>query len=97
MVDQGLNVGIVVGVITPCGSENYSYGKTVLSGDQAVDENTIFETVSIGKVFTALLLADMFSRGTQLTYNHLARRRFLIKPMRRIGYVSEVRGGSTVA
>jgi D-alanyl-D-alanine-carboxypeptidase/D-alanyl-D-alanine-endopeptidase len=62
-VDQGLNVGIVVGIVTPCGREVYAYGKTVLSGGQAVDENTVFEIGSIGKTFTALLLADMIERN----------------------------------
>jgi D-alanyl-D-alanine-carboxypeptidase/D-alanyl-D-alanine-endopeptidase len=63
MVDHGVNVGIVVGIVTPCGRETYSYGKTMLSGDQSVDEDTVFEIGSIGKVFTALLLADMVERG----------------------------------
>jgi D-alanyl-D-alanine-carboxypeptidase/D-alanyl-D-alanine-endopeptidase len=58
-VNQGLNVGIVVGIVTPCGRETYAYGYTDLSGSQAVDENTVFEIGSIGKTFTALLLADM--------------------------------------
>ena len=62
-VDQGRNVGIVVGIVNPCGSEIFSYGKTALSGGQDVDENTVFEIGSIGKVFTALLLADMLQRG----------------------------------
>ena len=62
-VDQGFNVGIVVGIVTPCGREVYAYGKTALSGGQAVDENTVFEIGSIGKTFTALLLADMVKRN----------------------------------
>jgi D-alanyl-D-alanine-carboxypeptidase/D-alanyl-D-alanine-endopeptidase len=62
-VDQGLNVGIVVGIVTPCGTETYAYGETELSGGQPVDENTVFEIGSTGKVFTALLLADMVERN----------------------------------
>jgi D-alanyl-D-alanine-carboxypeptidase/D-alanyl-D-alanine-endopeptidase len=62
-VDQGLNVGIVVGIVTPCGREVYAYGRTALSGGQPVDENTVFEIGSIGKTFTALLLADMVERN----------------------------------
>jgi D-alanyl-D-alanine-carboxypeptidase/D-alanyl-D-alanine-endopeptidase len=61
-VDQGLNVGIVVGIVTPYGREIYSYGYTDLSASQPVDENTVFEIGSIGKTFTALLLADMVER-----------------------------------
>jgi len=62
-VDQGLNVGIVVGIVTPCGTEIYAYGETELSGGQPVDENTIFEIGSTGKPFTAILLADMVERN----------------------------------
>jgi D-alanyl-D-alanine-carboxypeptidase/D-alanyl-D-alanine-endopeptidase len=58
-VDEGLNVGIVVGIVAPCGREIYAYGYTDLSASQPVDENTVFEIGSIGKTFTALLLADM--------------------------------------
>jgi D-alanyl-D-alanine-carboxypeptidase/D-alanyl-D-alanine-endopeptidase len=62
-VDQGSNVGIVAGIVNPCGREVFSYGKTALTGGQEVNENTVFEIGSIGKVFTALLLADMVQVG----------------------------------
>jgi D-alanyl-D-alanine-carboxypeptidase/D-alanyl-D-alanine-endopeptidase len=62
-VDQGLNVGLVVGIVAPCGSEFFSYGTTMLSAGQPVDEHTIFDIGSIGKTFTAILLADMVNRG----------------------------------
>ncbi len=62
-VDKGLNVGLVVGIVAPCGSEFYAYGTTMLDGGQPVDENTIFDIGSIGKTFTAILLADMVGRG----------------------------------
>jgi D-alanyl-D-alanine-carboxypeptidase/D-alanyl-D-alanine-endopeptidase len=62
-VDQGLNVGIVVGIVNPCGREVFSYGKTAMTGGQAVDENTVFEIGSISKVFTATLLAEMDQLG----------------------------------
>jgi D-alanyl-D-alanine-carboxypeptidase/D-alanyl-D-alanine-endopeptidase len=65
-VDDGLNAGIVVGIVTPCGRETYAYGQTDLSGGQFVDENTVFEIGSIGKTFTALLLADMVERNEVL-------------------------------
>jgi D-alanyl-D-alanine-carboxypeptidase/D-alanyl-D-alanine-endopeptidase len=44
-------VSLVVGLIGPGGRRVVSYGK--------VDGNTLFEIGSVGKVFTALLLADM--------------------------------------
>jgi CubicO group peptidase (beta-lactamase class C family) len=62
-VDQDLNIGIVVGIVNPCGREFFSYGKTAKSEGQDVDEDTVFEIGSIGKVFTALLLADMVEYG----------------------------------
>jgi serine-type D-Ala-D-Ala carboxypeptidase/endopeptidase len=65
-VDDGLNAGIVVGIVTPCGKEIFAYGQTDLSGGQSVDENTVFEIGSIGKTFTALLLADMVERNEVL-------------------------------
>lgn len=58
-VDQGLNVGIVLGKTAACGRETYAYGYSSLSGGHALDENSLFELGSIGKVFTALLLSDM--------------------------------------
>jgi D-alanyl-D-alanine-carboxypeptidase/D-alanyl-D-alanine-endopeptidase len=63
LVDQGINPGIVVGAVAPCGREVYAYGKADLAGNQAVDENSVFEIGSIGKIFTAVLLADMVARG----------------------------------
>jgi serine-type D-Ala-D-Ala carboxypeptidase/endopeptidase len=62
-VDDGINVGLVVGIVAPCGSEFYYSGTTTLNGNQPVDENTIFDIGSIGKTFTAILLADMVERG----------------------------------
>ncbi|UCF61432.1 MAG: beta-lactamase family protein [Anaerolineaceae bacterium] len=62
-VDQGLNVGIVVGVVTPCGTETYAYGEMELAGGQPVNENTVFEIGSTSKPFTAILLADMVERS----------------------------------
>jgi CubicO group peptidase (beta-lactamase class C family) len=68
-VDQGLNAGIVVGIVSPCGREVYTYGTKTTEGGGAVDEKTLFETGSIGKTFTALLLADMVERGELSFYD----------------------------
>ena len=58
-VDNGINTGIVVGVLDPTGTHYYNYGLKSLKTKEAVDENSIFEIGSISKTFTGLLLADM--------------------------------------
>lgn len=62
-VDHRDNVGIVVGIVNPSGTEYYSYGKTVIYGNQTPNENTVFEIGSLTKAFTSILLADMVERG----------------------------------
>jgi CubicO group peptidase (beta-lactamase class C family) len=62
-IDLGLNVGIVVGVVSASGVEFYADGYLSASRADKVDERTVFETGSVGKTFTALLLADAVGRG----------------------------------
>ncbi|HOW66013.1 MAG TPA: serine hydrolase [Candidatus Paceibacterota bacterium] len=57
-VDYGYCPSIVVGLMNTNGCAYFSYGNVDLDGGPAVDENTLFETGSIGKVFTTTLLAD---------------------------------------
>ena len=61
-VDNGLHPALFVGIIDENKTEYYYYGHTTY-GEDAIDENTIFEIGSISKVFTSLLLADMVERG----------------------------------
>jgi serine-type D-Ala-D-Ala carboxypeptidase/endopeptidase len=56
-------VGLVVGLITPEGRRVISHGSLAQSDPRRLDGDTIFEIGSVGKVFTALLLADMVQRG----------------------------------
>ncbi|MEM7086937.1 MAG: serine hydrolase [Bacteroidota bacterium] len=62
-VDNAINTGIVVGVISSKGITYYSYGVKSLKTNELVDENSIFEIGSISKTFTGLLLADMVVKG----------------------------------
>lgn len=62
-VDNAINTGIVVGLITADGTAYYSYGVKSLKSNQLVDENSVFEIGSISKTFTGTLLADMVVKG----------------------------------
>lgn len=56
-------VGIVIGVIGPQGRRVISYGHLGQGDPRPLDGDTGFEIGSVGKVFTALLLADMVQKG----------------------------------
>ena len=56
-------IGIVVGVITPQGRRVISHGAFAQGDPRRLDGDTVFEIASVGKVFTALALADMVQRG----------------------------------
>lgn len=57
--ENGINTGIVVGVITPDGVIYFSSGVKSLKTNEPVDHNSVFEIGSISKTFTGILLADM--------------------------------------
>jgi CubicO group peptidase (beta-lactamase class C family) len=56
------SVGMAVALITPTGRRFVTYGRRAEGGD-AVTADTVFESGSITKVFTALLLAEAVRRG----------------------------------
>lgn len=62
-IANGVNTGIVVGVINSDGTTFYSCGVKSLKTNEAVDENAVFEIGSISKTFTGVLLADMVKKG----------------------------------
>ncbi len=55
-------VGIVVGLVTPEGRKVIAHGGVDHGDPRKVRGDTVFEVGSVGKVFTALLLADMARR-----------------------------------
>jgi serine-type D-Ala-D-Ala carboxypeptidase/endopeptidase len=57
------DASIVVGIITPNGTQVYSYGNLSKANSTKVNGNTIFDIASLTKVFTTTLLADMVKQG----------------------------------
>jgi hypothetical protein len=53
------NVGLVVGIVKNGGSHVFAYGRVAKDSDKVPDGDTIFEIASVGKTFTATILADM--------------------------------------
>jgi CubicO group peptidase (beta-lactamase class C family) len=84
LIEKKQLMGVVVGIFAPDGKrEFHCYGQATTSGPPP-NPKSVFEIGSISKVFTALLLADMVSRG-ELKYedpvqNHLPRE--LVVPRR---------------
>jgi CubicO group peptidase (beta-lactamase class C family) len=62
-VESGLYMGIVPGVVSASGTEFYPVGYVSAARSAEVDETTVFETGSVGKTFTGVLLADAVGRG----------------------------------
>ena len=57
------DASIVVGIISPNGTQVYSYGNISKANSTKVNGNTIFDTASITKTFTTTLFADMVKQG----------------------------------
>ncbi len=62
-VDNGINCGIVIGMVTPEGTSFYSYGTLSTKTNEPVNEHTVFEIGSISKTFTGILLAQEVIHG----------------------------------
>jgi serine-type D-Ala-D-Ala carboxypeptidase/endopeptidase len=57
------DASIVVGIISPNGTQVFGYGNISKANSTKVDGNTIFDTASITKTFTTTILADMVKQG----------------------------------
>jgi D-alanyl-D-alanine-carboxypeptidase/D-alanyl-D-alanine-endopeptidase len=62
-------IGIVVGIVSSSGRRTISYGHSGTGDAKPLTGDTPFEIGSVGKVFTALLLADMARRGELVLEN----------------------------
>jgi len=62
-VDEGHTPGIVIGVIEEGGTKFYKYGSMAVDDPTPIDENAVFETGSITKIFTSLLFTEMLKNG----------------------------------
>ena len=63
VVEDGLTVGLVIGVLRGDESRIRGYGEVVQGSGQKPDELTVYEIGSVSKVFTGILLADAVTRG----------------------------------
>ena len=57
------DASMIIGIITPNGTQVYGYGNISKANSTKVNGNTIFDTASITKTFTITLLADMVKQG----------------------------------
>ena len=62
-VDEGHAPGMVIGVIDESGTKFFKYGQMSVEDPTPIDENVVFETGSISKIFTSLLFTQMVKNG----------------------------------
>jgi len=60
---SNISVPIIVGVVTPNGTQVSGYGNISNFNPSTVDGNTVFDIASISKTSVAIILADMVNQG----------------------------------
>jgi len=63
LIDEGVVVGFVVGIVKDGETQVFPYGETTRGSGEAPDADTVYEIGSISKVFTGVLLAGLVERG----------------------------------
>jgi len=62
IVDDGLTVGMVLGIVRGGERHVLAFGETELGSGEAPDAESIYEIGSVSKVFTGIMLADAVTR-----------------------------------
>ena len=57
------SIPIVIGIVTPNGTQVSGFGNISSSNNTKVDGNTVFDIASIAKTFVTIVLADMVKQG----------------------------------
>lgn len=63
LIEDGLVVGFVVGIVKDGQTQVIAYGETTKGSQVAPNADTVYEIGSASKAFTGVLLADMVERG----------------------------------